>query len=225
MRHLLALGLLCSLVTLSAAQEKVNIQLQTGPKPSDVAGYNIGFNFGRELKASGFTAEDITAADVIAGLTDAIKGSEMRVTEEEVKAAVTALVKKLETRSLTKATAFLEENKKQQGVVVLPSGLQYQVLKSGSGATPTAMSTVTVNYDGKLTDGTTFDASAKHGGPAKLKVNQVVPGWTEALTRMKVGDKWKIVLPPNLAYGAEGYPPIIPPQSVLVFELELLEVM
>jgi FKBP-type peptidyl-prolyl cis-trans isomerase FklB len=223
MRHVLAIVLVGSLASLSLAQEKVNIQLQSGPKPGDVAGYNIGFSLGSQLQASGFTAEDLVVADFVAGLTDALKGVETRVTEEEARAAFEATMKKLEGRAMAKATSFLEENKKQQGVVVLPSGLQYQVLKSGSGASPTATGSATVHYEGKLIDGKVFDSSLKRGEPATFKVNQVVPGWTEALTRMKVGDKWRIVLPPNLAYGAEGFPPVIPPNSVLVFELELLE--
>lgn len=226
MRHLLfsALAILCLPLVAVQAQEKVNIQLQSGPKPGDIASYNIGFNIGSQLKEGGFGAEDLTAADILAGITDALKGTESRVTEAEVRAAVTELTKKLESRALAKANAYLEENKKQQGVQVLPSGLQYQVLKSGTGATPMPTSTVMVHYEGKLVDGKIFDSSLKRGEPASFKVNQVVPGWTEALTRMKVGDKWKLALPPNLAYGAEGFPPVIPPHSALIFEVELLEV-
>ncbi len=108
--------------------------------------------------------------------------------------------------------------------MALPSGLQYQVLKQGTDrATPKADSVVTVHYEGKLIDGKLFDSSIKAGKPLTMKANELIPGWTEALTRMKVGDKWKLFIPPNLAYGERTPTPLIPPNSALVFEVELLD--
>jgi FKBP-type peptidyl-prolyl cis-trans isomerase FklB len=232
MRRLVALALSCLLASSGLGQEKVNIQLQqSGPKPGDVAAYKIGNDMGSQLRQGGLEAGDLTGADFLAGFMDALKGVEPRVTDAEVEKALSELGKKVEARmqesakaNLAKATAFLEENKKKQGVVALPSGLQYQVVKQGSGATPKADSTVMVHYEGKLIDGKVFDSSIKAGEPRSFRVNQVVPGWTEALTRMKVGDKWNIFIPPNLGYGERGIPSVIPPNSALVFEVELLEV-
>lgn len=233
MRRFLALTLLCLLASSGLGQDnKVNIQLQqSGPKPGDVSAYKIGYDMGSQLHQGGLQAGDLTGADFLAGFMDALKGADPRVTDADVEKAMTELSKKVQARmeqsakdNLAKATAFLEENKKKQGVVALPSGLQYQVLKQGNGATPKADSTVMVHYEGKLVDGTVFDSSLKAGEPRSFRANQVIPGWTEALTRMKVGDKWKIVIPPNLGYGERGIPGVIPPNSVLIFEVELLEV-
>lgn len=232
MRRFVALTLLCLLASSGLGQDKVNIQLQqSGPKPGDVAAYKIGHDMGAQLHQGGLEAGDLASADFLAGFTDALKGADPRVTDADIEKAMTELSKKIQSRmeaagkeNLAKATAFLEENKKKQGVVALPSGLQYQVLKQGTGATPKADSTVMVHYEGKLTDGTVFDSSLKAGEPRSFRANQVIPGWTEALTRMKVGDKWKIVIPPNLGYSERGIPGVIPPNSALVFEVELLEV-
>ena len=123
------------------------------------------------------------------------------------------------------ADEFLAANAEKDGVVTLESGLQYKVLNSGDGATPQADSKVTVNYTGTLIDGTEFDSSFKRGEPATFPVNGVIPGWTEALQLMQEGDKWELVIPPQLAYAEKGAPPVIPPNAALVFEVELLEVL
>ncbi|MGN6134830.1 MAG: FKBP-type peptidyl-prolyl cis-trans isomerase N-terminal domain-containing protein, partial [Aureliella sp.] len=183
MRRLVALALSCLLASSGLGQEKVNIQLQqSGPKPGDVAAYKIGNDMGSQLRQGGLEAGDLTGADFLAGFMDALKGVEPRVTDAEVEKALSELGKKVEARmqesakaNLAKATAFLEENKKKQGVVALPSGLQYQVVKQGSGATPKADSTVMVHYEGKLIDGKVFDSSIKAGEPRSFRVNQVVP--------------------------------------------------
>lgn len=120
--------------------------------------------------------------------------------------------------------AFLAENAQREGVVTLPSGLQYEVIEEGDGATPGRRSTVVVHYSGTLIDGTPFDSSLQRGEPARFPVNRVIPGWTEALRLMKVGDKWRLFIPADLAYGDRGVGPVIAPGSTLIFEVELLAV-
>ena len=119
---------------------------------------------------------------------------------------------------------FLEENKKREGVVTLTSGLQYQILKAGTGEKPLATDKVTTHYHGTFLDGKVFDSSVDRGQPAQFPVNRVIPGWTEALQLMPVGSKWKLWIPYNLAYGEKGYPPKIPPYSALIFEVELISI-
>lgn len=120
--------------------------------------------------------------------------------------------------------AFLEANKKKPGVTVTESGLQYTVIKSGSGRTPTTSDLVTTHYTGTLIDGTKFDSSVDRGQPATFRVSGVISGWTEALQLMKEGDKWKLFIPHELAYGEAGSPPVIPPSATLIFDIELIKV-
>ena len=127
----------------------------------------------------------------------------------------------LAAKNKAEGEAFLATNKNNPGVVTLPDGLQYKVITNGTGAMPDANDTVTVNYRGTLLDGTEFDSSYKHGQPAKFPVSGVIPGWTEALMKMKAGSKWQLFIPSELAYGERGRPGI-PPNSVLIFEVELL---
>lgn len=214
------------------AQETLKLKVEAaGQKPSDVAGYDIGYNIGTQLRTGGIPFDDIKTNDFLSGLVDALKGTERRVTRDEVEAAMKILSGKVEARmqevgkaNLARSNAFLEENKKKQGVTALPSGLQYEVLKSGNGAMPTLASTVTVHYEGKLVSGKVFDSSLKNGQPATFPVGQVIPGWTEALSRMKVGDKWRLFIPPALGYGAQGAGADIGPNEALIFEVELLQI-
>lgn len=129
-----------------------------------------------------------------------------------------------EDKNKTAGDAFLAANKLKPGVVTLPDGLQYKVIKDGTGPKPTASDTVKVNYAGTLIDGTEFDSSYKRGQPASFPVNGVIPGWTEALQLMKVGSTWELYIPASLAYGANGAPPIIGPNQTLIFKVELLDV-
>lgn len=122
---------------------------------------------------------------------------------------------------LNEGLAFLESNKNKPGVIVLPSGLQYEIITEGSGAKPTATQTVTCHYHGTLTNGTVFDSSVKRGAPASFPLNRVISGWTEALQLMPVGSKWRLFLPPQLAYGSMQIGSI-PANSTLIFEVELL---
>ncbi len=191
---------------------------------ADPASYGIGYDFGMNISSNGLLASDVKQADLVAGIMDALAGKDPSVKAEVVEAAMQALGKKIVERRKEAATKFLEENKKKEGVQSTASGLQYQVLKAGSGAVPTAQSTVSVHYEGKLINGQIFDSSIQRGQPASFGVGQVIPGWTEALMRMKVGDKWKLFIPPDLAYGERGSPPVIGPNEALIFEVELLEV-
>lgn len=128
------------------------------------------------------------------------------------------------TNSADPGAAFLANNKAQTGVVVLPSGLQYKIITQGKGSKPKASDSVTVNYEGKLINGTVFDSSYQRGQPATFGVNQVIAGWTEALQLMPAGSTWMLYIPANLAYGAAGAPPVIGPNQVLIFKVDLLSV-
>ncbi len=192
------------------------------------ASYGVGMNVGKSFKS------DLIELDVDAffrGFKDALAGTKPALTEAELEQAMLALradvTKKSEERVATNKKAgedFLAKNKADKNVKSTESGLQYTVLKEGTGALPKATDTVKVHYRGSLLDGTEFDSSYKRNEPATFPVNQVIKGWTEALQKMKVGSKWKVFIPSDLAYGDQGQPPQIPPASVLVFEIELLEI-
>ncbi|MGZ3724748.1 MAG: FKBP-type peptidyl-prolyl cis-trans isomerase [Pseudobdellovibrio sp.] len=191
------------------------------------ASYAIGQQIGKNLKAQNIEIDPKTLA---ASLADAVQGkSEMK--DEEIQKAMMklqemAMKKQAEEGEANKKKAadFLEKNKTAEGVKVTASGLQYQVIKEGDGATPKKEDTVKCHYTGTLIDGTKFDSSVDRGQPAEFPVAGVIPGWTEALQMMKVGSKYKLFIPPELAYGPAGRPGI-PPNSALVFEVELLEIV
>jgi len=214
------------------AQENLQILTPADTKPiSNVAAYAIGFNIGMNLSGEGVEPGDLSREDLIRGLFEALEGKQLAVSQEQLQAAMQAFSEKMQTRftekaqkKLAESNQFLEENKKKEGVQVTKSGLQYKVLQAGSGASPTANNQVTVHYEGKLIDGQVFDSSIRRGQPATFQVGGVIPGWTEALQRMKVGDKWMLFIPPALAYGERGSPGGIGPNEALIFEVELLEV-
>jgi FKBP-type peptidyl-prolyl cis-trans isomerase FkpA/FKBP-type peptidyl-prolyl cis-trans isomerase FklB len=191
------------------------------------ASYAIGQQIGKNLKAQNI---EIDAKTLAASLEDATKGkSEMK--DEEIQKAMMKLqenaMKKQQEEgenNKKKSADFLEKNKSAEGVKVTASGLQYQVLTEGTGATPKKEDNVKCHYTGTLIDGTKFDSSVDRGQPAEFPVGGVIPGWTEALQMMKVGSKYKLFIPPELAYGPAGRPGI-PPNSALVFEVELLEIV
>ncbi|MBI4838452.1 MAG: FKBP-type peptidyl-prolyl cis-trans isomerase, partial [Nitrospirae bacterium] len=169
------------------------------------------------------------------GVGDALIGGKFLLTDDELRETLTALQKDLSAKQQERmqglldknkkeGAAFLEGNKKKEGVKTTASGLQYNVIKEGTGKTPKASDTVKVNYSGKLIDGTEFDSSYKRGEPATFQVGGVIAGWTEALQLMKEGAKWQLVIPSNLAYGETGAGNVIEPNSVLIFEVELLAV-
>jgi FKBP-type peptidyl-prolyl cis-trans isomerase len=197
----------------------------------DKASYAIGMNIGQNLKKE---SAEIDAALVERGMKDALAGKPPLLTEEEEKAALMTLqatMRKKQTEQMQQLAetnkkdgdAFLAANKTKDGVVTLPSGLQYKILTAGTGPKPTASDTVTANYRGTLMNGTEFDASSKHGGAQTFPVTGVIKGWTEALQQMPVGSKWELFIPSELAYGPNGKGPI-EPNSMLIFEVELVSI-
>jgi FKBP-type peptidyl-prolyl cis-trans isomerase len=188
------------------------------------ASYAFGANLGRNLKKEGI---ELDPAIVARGFKDGSGDSKLLLTEEESKAAMMAyseeVQKKTEATNQKEGDAFLAANKVKPGVVTLPSGLQYKILTAGTGPMPTASDTIICNYRGTLVNGTEFDASASHGGPATIPVGGVIKGWTEALQLMPVGSKWQLYIPPSLAYGSRQTGPI-GPSSTLIFDVELISI-
>jgi FKBP-type peptidyl-prolyl cis-trans isomerase len=202
----------------------------------DKASYAIGQNVGKGL-ATNLKRDnvDVNNAVLLRGLRDALTGAKPSMTDDEMKAAMTALQADLKSKreastqvagnaNKTAGEAFLAANKTKEGVVTLPSGLQYKILKAGDGPKPTAADTVVCNYRGTLIDGKEFDASEKHGGPATFPVSGVIKGWTEALQLMPVGSKWQLYIPSDMAYGASGAGGDIGPNSTLIFDVELVSI-
>jgi FKBP-type peptidyl-prolyl cis-trans isomerase FklB len=196
------------------------------------AAYAIGLNIGVNLRRDGVAAD---LRLIMRGLQDGVSGAKPALTDDQMRAALTQVQADVETRRQEKAAqaaqtnkaegaAFLKANAAKPGVVSLPDGLQYEILKAGTGPTPKAADTVLCNYRGTLIDGTVFDSSDLHGGPSSFNVSGVVKGWTEALQRMPVGSKWRLVVPAGLAYGEKGAGRDIGPNAVLVFEIELLSI-
>ena len=194
----------------------------------DKVSYSVGYRLGNDFKRQQI---EINPDMVLKGIEDASSGSTALMTEDEmrnaanrVKAAQMETMKKQGAENLKAGEAFLAENAGKEGVKTLESGLQYKVIKSGSGKSPQKSDKVTVNYRGTLIDGTEFDSSYSRNQPATFGVGQVIPGWTEALQLMKEGDKWEIYIPSKLAYGERGAGGKIPPHSALIFEVELISV-
>ncbi len=194
--------------------------------------YAIGLNMGHGMKQQ---SVDVDPNVLAQGLKDGLAGGKALMTDDEVHATLmqfqTDMRAKMEEKrkaageaSKSAGEAFLAANKNKEGVVTLPSGLQYKVLTQGTGAKPTTSDTVTCNYRGTLVDGTEFDSSYKRGEPAKFPVGGVIKGWTEALQLMPVGSKWQLFIPPSLAYGEQGAGADIPPNSTLIFEVELISI-
>jgi len=209
------------------AAEKEELKTQ-----KDKVSYVIGLDMGNSLKKN---MVDVDIEILEKGIKDALSGAKPLMTEQEMKQTIMALqkdlqakqqeqVKVLAEKNKKEGEAFLAENKKKQGVITMPSGLQYKILTDGKGKSPKATDAVTVNYKGTLIDGTEFDSSYKRGQPATFTVNGVIPGWTEALQLMREGSKWKLFVPSNLAYGERGAGGPIGPNAVLIFEVELLSV-
>jgi FKBP-type peptidyl-prolyl cis-trans isomerase FklB len=196
----------------------------------DQASYGVGLNIGESLARD---AVELNVDAIAAGISDALSGAEKRIDQETLQAAFEKIREEQERKQAAVndaaaqlGTNFLAENGKKEGITTLESGLQYEVVTAAAeaGTKPAATDTVSVHYHGTLTDGSVFDSSVERGTPAEFPVNRVIAGWTEALQLMSVGDKWKLFIPADLAYGTQSPSPKIPANSALVFEVELLDV-
>lgn len=201
-------------------------------------GYFLGVSVGQQMMQQGFKPGDFDVTSLAAGVADGLKKLEPALSEEEltsVQGEIEKLLKKRQEELMAemkqkallnkeKGITWLKQNAKKEGVKVLEGGVQYKVLKAGKGGSPTASDTVSVHYTGTLTDGKVFDSSVKRGTPAEFRVGQVIQGWQMALKEMKVGSKWMLYIPSDLAYGERGSRGAIGPNEVLVFEVELLEI-
>jgi len=207
--------------------------------PNDAAyrqqvSYSLGRNFAENLRDNQVDGLDLNA--LVAGISDIFTGAKPKWTEEECQPAMVRFSQEMRQKAMSRmnqqstknkqeADAFLAQNGKREGVQTTPSGLQYRVVKSGNGPSPTLNDMVRCNYRGTLINGTEFDSSQAQGGAQTFPVRGVIPGWTEALQKMQVGDKWQLFVPANLAYGTDPPGPPIEANSMLVFDIELLEIL
>jgi FKBP-type peptidyl-prolyl cis-trans isomerase len=225
-RYLPILGVIPALLLSFCTPEK-KIELKDDKAKES---YSVGYQFGQNLKKM---QTDLDAEVLSAAVQEALSGKESRLSEEEMRAAVANLrertvaamqasMKEQAQKNLAEGEKFLAENKTKEGVKTTASGLQYKVTEEGNGPSPKAGDTVTVHYRGTLVDGTEFDSSYQRGEPATFPLTGVIPGWTEALQLMKKGSKWVLYIPADLAYGERGAGNRIPPNSTLIFEVEMI---
>jgi FKBP-type peptidyl-prolyl cis-trans isomerase FklB len=219
------------IITLSFLFLVSQVNAQENPalkNQKDKLSYIIGMEFGNNLKRQSI---DVNPNILARGVKDALAGGKPLLTEQEVRETMTVFQKEMiakrevvAKKNKDQGDAFLAENKKKEGVKTLPSGLQYKVIKAGTGKKPKLSDTVTVNYRGALIDGTEFDSSYRRGQPATFQVSGVNPGWTEALQLMEEGAKWQLFIPSSLAYGEQGRGSVIGPNATLIFEIELISI-
>ena len=193
----------------------------------DKFSYAIGLGIGQNLLSMG--AQGINVEDFAQAIADVLNRNELAMSHNEAREIVNKyfmeLEEKMNAENIEKGKSFLAENAKKEGIVTLPSGLQYEVITEGNGKKPSATDRVKCHYEGTLIDGTLFDSSIKRGQPAVFGVNQVIQGWVEALQLMTEGSKWRLFIPSELGYGAQQAGEMIPPHSTLIFEVELIEVL
>lgn len=193
----------------------------------DKFSYGLGMGIGQNLLSMG--VKEMNVEDFIKGIKDILAGNKTEMTHAEAQKVVNEHFRKLaeEAYAINKAAGenFLAENAKKAGVITLPSGLQYEIVKKGNGKRPAATDRVQCHYEGTLIDGTVFDSSIKRGEPAVFGVNQVIKGWVEALQLMPEGSKWRLYIPYDMAYGEHGAGEMIPPYSALIFDVELIKVL
>lgn len=192
----------------------------------DKVSYALGIGIGRQLADMG--ANDIVTEDFAAAMKDVLTGAQLQIDETEAQAMVQEYLQRKGEERLknvkAEGEAFLADNAKKEGIVTLPSGLQYQVLQEGNGKSPKATNQVKCHYEGTLINGKVFDSSYRRGEPATFPLNGVIAGWTEGLQLMKEGAKYRFFIPFNLAYGTRGAGQDIPPYATLIFDVELIEV-
>jgi FKBP-type peptidyl-prolyl cis-trans isomerase FklB len=224
MKHKLLILLVISIFSSLAFAEKA-VELKTDKQK---VSYIVGTQIGQQLKGDGM---DVDADMLGQAIRDVMKGTAPRLSPEEMQAVMTkyqqermAKMNEKGAKNLEAGKAFLAANKKKEGITELANGLQYKVIKGGSGKKPSETDTVTVNYRGTLIDGAEFDSSYKRGEPANFPVNRVIPGWTQVLQLMAEGSKWQVFIPSELAYGKTGSGATIGPNSTLIFDIELIKV-
>ena len=226
-RSTVQLALILAMTTAASAEEQTQLVDETA-KLNYSVGYQIGSDFQRQQL-------DIRPEALIQGIRDAISKDESLLTESEMRQLMADLGKQVTEQKrqnkmmllqarLEESRQFHATNKLKQGIVTTDSGLQYRIIEQGRGEHPGPGSKVLVNYSGKLIDGTEFDSSYKRGKPSSFKVDQVIKGWSEGLQLMTQGARWLLFVPPELAYGEAGAPPAIPPNSTLIFDVDLLAV-
>ncbi len=221
-RFLLAAGIAVTSTSVLA----VGTSLETD---AEKFSYAFGINFTQSMMRQG---APLDADAVYMAIKDALAGSEPRLSAEAMDSALRSAAQKAGEKkkaqageNLAKGKAYMDKNKAKKGVTTLPDGLQYEVRREGTGAQPTADSTVKVHYTGKLVDGREFDSSKREGKPVTFPVNGVIEGWSKILPLMKVGARWLVTIPPELAYGVNGSGAVIGPNETLVFEIELLDIV
>jgi FKBP-type peptidyl-prolyl cis-trans isomerase FklB len=225
-KWILAAAIVLLLSFAAAAQDAPELKTD-----KDKLSYALGMNIGQNLRKQGLELDPAIFARAFA---ESFNGGKTAMTDQEMQTLLTAAGQEIRKKQAAQQAekgaaaqkdgeAFLAANKTKDGVVTLPSGLQYKILKAGTGEKPALDDTVVCNYKGTLINGTEFDASEKHGGPATFPVKGVIAGWTEALQLMPVGSKWQLFVPSNLAYGAQG-PGSIGPNATLIFEVELVSI-
>lgn len=224
-------GWIVLLAVLCMATQALSADNKLLKTDKDKISYALGLNMGNRFKKD---AIDINADVLMKGFKDAVSGAKPLLTEDEMASVLSAFQQEMMAKQAEKkkmlseknkkdSQAFLESNKKKDGVVTLKSGLQYKVITEGTGKSPKETDTVTTHYRGALVNGTEFDSSYKRGEPVSFPVNGVIPGWTEALQLMKVGAKWQLFIPSDLAYGENGPDPI-GPNAALIFDVELISI-
>lgn len=228
-KHLAAVVAVATLTLTGCDNNKADTQIDL-ETPAHKVSYGIGLTMGKNLKDDGM--EDISPQAVAAGIADALAGNQQRIDDEALMEAFLFVQQRAEEKmnALNDATAkagqaYLEENAKRDGVMTTESGLQYEVLTAAEGPKPQRNDTVSVHYTGSLIDGSVFDSSIERGEPVEFPVTAVIPGWVEALQLMSVGEKYRLVIPSDQAYGAQSPTPAIPANSTLVFEVELLGIV
>jgi FKBP-type peptidyl-prolyl cis-trans isomerase FklB len=227
-KYLVALLPIALMVGQVCAEEKMVLKTE-----KDRISYSIGMDIGENFKKQSI---EINTEAMVRGIADAVSSSKPLMNEKEIQETMGVFQKKMMAKQGEKmkvdgeknkkeGEAFLEENKKKEGIKTTASGLQYKVIKDDAkGKKPKATDTVLVNYKGTLLDGTEFDSSYKRGQPASFPVNQVIPGWTEAIQLMSVGSKYQLFIPSQIAYGERGAGGLIGPNATLIFEVELLDI-
>lgn len=231
-----------STITTQAQDETKKPAAAQGPgklvmSPKEKASYGIGMNVGRSIKQQGLGADDLDASAVARGIFDALAGKEPLLSQAELSAAFAELQRMIEEKKAAAAAKnaedgkkFLAANAKKPGIKTTKTGLQYEIIRSGNGPTPTKSDTVTTHYKGQLINGDIFDGSYRGKAPTpadepiSFPVGGVIAGWTEALQMMKVGDKWRLFIPSELAYGERGAGADIGPGATLIFEIELIAI-